>query len=285
LGLALGLLGLGFGSPAAAGTPQTPEQLIDQLAGIDCHAPGLYNEIYNDFWAVLPDHDDPPPQPPACIAPEAMRELVRLGPQALPALVKHIADTRPTGISVGLKLDKPDQHTTSFDHQIFGHEYDPRVHTYRSPCRISNACQSSKDFDEPYTLRVGDVCFVLIGQIANRRLVAARYQATAWVIVNSPVELPSLAAKVRADWSGVDAEGLRASLLADLHTDTTWLQDPAERRTDLDRESEADVLNRLHAGALRRLRFYYPDTYAALRGRDLDNRTAFEKAERDEIQP
>ncbi len=286
LGLALVLLGLGFSSPVAASS-QMPEQLIDRLTRIDCHGPGLYNYWpYDDFWAVLGDawHAGAPPPgsgPPDCI-PDAMRELVRLGPKALPALVKHISDARPTRIKVGSKLDPKVMYVGD---QLFAGEYDPRVRAYREPCK-DEAC-TARSFDDPYTVKVGDVCFVLIGQIVNRELVAARYQMTGYLIVNSPVETPWLATKVRADWTGMSAGGLRASLLADLRSLTApsvpgYKRPSRDKETDEERESEDFLLDRLRAGALRRLRFYYPDTYAALSGPDLDRRRAFEQQERDE---
>ncbi len=84
---------LAIASPALAAP--TPDQLIDQLAQIDCHAPGLYPHFpYEDFWAVVPDPDPKSHlegREPDCV-PDAMRALVRLGPQALPALIRHIGD-------------------------------------------------------------------------------------------------------------------------------------------------------------------------------------------------
>jgi hypothetical protein len=60
-----------------------------------------------------------------------------------------------------------------------------------------------KSFDGRYTVKVGDVCYVLIGQIVNRQLVAVRYQPTAGLIVNSPIEVPPLAEKVKNDWGAL----------------------------------------------------------------------------------
>jgi hypothetical protein len=121
-------------------------------------------------------------------------------------------------------------------------------------------------------VKVGDVCFVLIGQIVNRLLNAVRYQPTAIMMVNSPTESPELAKWVRADWGGIDDEGVKNSLLGDLHT--TKLEDVS------DAETESQLLERIHSGALVRLRFYFPDTYASLTGADLEMRKAFERAER-----
>ena len=93
LRLAMAAACLAVASPALAAP--TPDQLIDQLAQIDCHGPGLYPYFpYEDFWAVVPDPDPKSHlegHEPDCV-PDAMRALVRLGPQALPALIRHIGD-------------------------------------------------------------------------------------------------------------------------------------------------------------------------------------------------
>lgn len=267
----------------------TPETLIDQLAQVDCNGPGLYEFMpFEDFWAVIPE---PYPQAhlegskPDCV-PEAMRALVRLGPQALPALVRHIDDRRPTGLRIGVTL-KPGE--TYMGGQIFAQEYESRAHVYKADTLppFQDACPhddcfAARDFEKPYTIKVGDICFTLIGQIVNRGLVAAHYQMTGWTLVNSPIETPALARSVRRDWAGVDADGLRDSLLADLRTPLrgpppgykSRLNDPLPYE-----ESEALTLHTLYAGALRRLRFYFPQTYKALAGNDLAKRQAFEKEE------
>jgi hypothetical protein len=89
-----------------------------------------------------------------------------------------------------------------------------------------------------YTITVGDVCYVLVGQITNRTYQAAQYQPTACTYIISPVHDARLAADVRAVWTtGEPTEMLYQSLQADL---------AAPRRLDV-------------ADALVRLGYYYPD--------------------------
>lgn len=89
-----------------------------------------------------------------------------------------------------------------------------------------------------YTLTVGDVCYVIIGQITNRTYQAAQYQPTACTYIISPVRDARLAADVRAVWTSDDsAEMLYQSLLADC--------DVSQRH---------DV-----ADAIVRLGYYYPE--------------------------
>jgi hypothetical protein len=59
------------------------------------------------------------------------------------------------------------------------------------------------------------LCYVAIGQIVNRQLNAVRYQPSACLVINSPVETPSLAEAVRKDWSGLTPEAHRLSLTQD----------------------------------------------------------------------
>src|SRR5262245_20292749 len=62
----------------------------------------------------------------------------------------------------------------------------------------------SEDHVKSYTVRVGDVCFVAIGQIVGRGYQAVRYQPTACVVLNSPARDPNLRAEVRALWKARD---------------------------------------------------------------------------------
>lgn len=89
-------------------------------------------------------------------------------------------------------------------------------------------------------VRVGDVCYALIGRIVNRNLLPIRYQPSAGLVVKSPIEDPVLTEEVKRDWRGIDAKEHKASLLADARAGSDlWKYEPA----------------------LRRLRFYYPDEY------------------------
>jgi len=244
--------------PARAAEP-TPdyskastEQLIDALTSIDQPAPGI--DSLANFSAFLGD-DDPPafnvgvlgvPQP---TVPPQMRELVRRGVSGLPALIAHLDDGRPTQLVVarGRSILRWIER---------GSEYDPRD---RSSTSVAAFDEHRIGAVPPngYVVKVADVCFVIVGQIVDRRLTAVRYQPTGGMVINSPLESPELRKMVEADWSGLDAAGHRASLLADLSAaDEPW-------------QWEAP---------LKRLRFYYPDTYRSLMGADAAKRSAFEMA-------
>jgi hypothetical protein len=118
-------------------------------------------------------------------------------------------------------------------------------------------------FQGAYVIKVGDVCFTLVGQIINRRLSAARYQPTGILIVNSPIETPELAAALREDWTGLT---------------------PVDHRADLIEDIRAQDKVFLYGAAFVRLRFYYPDAYLALTGDDLAKRKLFEADEAKSIE-
>lgn len=258
---------------ASAQGELTADQLIDQLASIDCDAPGLSGSGFYDTFLA----ENAPPklsvgrldqkngqlQTPAVCVPPAMRELVRRGSQSLPTLIAHLRDARPTKLVVGGSVFNGGDYMFEY----FSNEYAPR-----EPGNSAHGCHGQcleKSLSDKYTVRIGDVCFALIGQIVNRNLAAIRYQPTAGLIVNSPVETPELADWVKADWQNTDADALKLALLADLHRKLSISGAP----------TAAEYL--FAYPALRRLRFYYPETYASLAGADAKLRKKFETAVRE----
>jgi hypothetical protein len=250
-------------------------QLIDDLTQIDSLSPGINSAAtyYEGFIA-----DDIPGSFQMGVlpvvrpkVPPQMRELVRRGPLALPELMKHLDDRRPTKLEVGNRDSASSSRQVGVDWFMFSYfsdEYDARLFNEKELGNRPRPMDMQKDFQGRYTVKVGDVCYVLIGQIVNRQLLAVRYQASGGVVVNSPIEVPALAEKVRNDWGHADAEMLKASLLADVRTAIDPQQiDQSAYRTKV-----------IHS-ALQRLRLYFPDTYNALEGDDLKKRKEFEKQE------
>jgi len=237
------------------------DKLIDDLTLIDSFAPGVDSAgIYGGFIA-----ESAPGAPQVGVlgvsspqVPPQMRELVRRGMVALPALIAHLDDARPTQLAVGSEefpAGSTQQRTVGvnfFMFEYFSNEYDPRI---RPSVRPSAANYMMKGFSGRYTVKVGDVCYALIGQIVNRSLLPVRYQPSAGLVVNSPIEVPALIAKVKDDWGKADAETLKASLLSDIQCGTLLYQ---------------------YGSAFTRLRFYFPDAYIKLQGDDLIKRSDFE---------
>ncbi len=228
------------------------EKLIDDLALVDSVAPGLHDTAtVNGFIAdeLTLEFGGGVIGSAAPVISPSMRELVRRGSSSLPALIQHLTDARPTKLTVrGIGV-------ATFGGEYFGDEYDGKD---QSPQKRHCRPCLEKWINGPYTVRIGDVCFALVGQIVNRQLLALRYQPTAITVINSPIEAPELVERVKEDWSNISADGLRASLLSDL------------RGAD----------ERLSGSAFARLRLYYPATYGDLRGLDANKREAFELSER-----
>jgi hypothetical protein len=189
-------------------------ELIDDLTQIDSESVAIHSSYLppvgfiadetpvslrtNREGVVVPD------------APPQVRELLRRGPVALPELIKHLDDKRPTRLEVG-RLPAP----YGFLAKYFGDTYDPRVRDWeqKGPPHPPFKAIWVKD---TYTLKVGDVCYVLIGQIVHRDLAAVRPVPTGLLVVNSPIEVPELRDLVKSDWGSGDAETVKASLLADI---------------------------------------------------------------------
>jgi len=222
-----------YSALAADSTPDltnvTVANLIDDLVNIDAQAPGLHSTASVRAFIA----DDSPAEFAGgvigSVAPKdfpQMTELVRRGVSSLPLLIKHLDDKRLTKLTVGGDL---------FIFRYFSDEYDPKTLAPRE-----RHAGLEKNFDGKYTVSVGDVCYALIGQIVNRNLLPIRYQPSAGLVVNSPIEAPVLIKEVARDWSVIDKEEHMASLLADARAgNDLWEYGPA----------------------LRRLRFYYPDEY------------------------
>lgn len=209
-------------------------QLIDQLVDVSTEGTGFHSTAWSLQFMAL---DGPPhfvggvlgsPKP---TVPAPMRELVVRGLSALPDLIQHLSDSRETKLSVGGGIIMNLWHSD---------EYHPR---YRDPALEPPGVDTDPDFVDmrsvgDYTITVGDLCYVAVGQIVNRHLDAVRYQPTGNLVINSPVESPALAAATRKDWWGISSEEHEKSLTQDA----------------MDRYPDAA------AAALQRLLFYYPQT-------------------------
>jgi hypothetical protein len=170
-----------------------------------------------------------------------MRELVRRGVAVLPDLLEHLEDARPTKLVVKLPFG-------GFGGMWHSDEYEYRFDDERrQPAGVNSrgGLDDMRMTNGEYPVRVGDLCYVVIGQIVNRRMNVVRYQPTACIVINSPVETPSLAAAVRADWGGLNIEQHEKSLIEDA-------------------EYKGPFAEYALAAALARLRFYYPATAARI---------------------
>ncbi len=208
--------GKGDGASAAAPPLEklTTEELIGRLQehsaqGIGTHATAwargfLAIDAEPEFAGGILGSEKPAPSP-------VLRELVRRGVGALPKLLEHVDDKRPTKLVI--------EHQGAFGAMWHSDEYDPRFADPKKwPAKVNTArglLGGGAKTETKYTVRVGDLCYVAVGQIVNRNLIVTRYQPTACLVINSPVATPALADAVRRDWKGLTAEQHEQALLED----------------------------------------------------------------------
>lgn len=211
----------------AAMAKLSTEEIIGKLQEVGQEGTGFHSTAYSRQFMALDEKSEFAGGIIGSYRPQVspqIRELVRRGVEALPLLLKHISDERSTGLSVG--KNGPIMASWLSD------EYDCRYEANRYNYSNVNTNKTQDiPFGEEYTLKVGDLCYVIIGQIVNRDLMAVRYQPTSCMVVNSPIETPALAEAVRKDWEGLDLEGHKASLIKDYkESEHEWHQEPAYKR-------------------------------------------------------
>lgn len=162
---------------------------------------------------ILMRHETSPSEP--------LKKLVALGPKALPLLLHHLTDDMPTKLTVQLPF--PGMGGMWFGHEIRPNpvnEHEAAILKHVPDPRPLPWFTDEREIPEgKYTLTVGDICFVAIGQITNRVYSASRYQMTGCIVVNSPVRDPELASEVRAIWRTQDHHrALFDSLMIDFYT-------------------------------------------------------------------
>lgn len=165
-----------------------------------------------------------------------MTELVRRGVAALPTLIRHLGDSRPTGLSV---------RGVDIGHTGFGDQFDAR-YPDRQPPGVNTVDNSGENPLPPratYTLKVGELCYGAIGKIVNRQLSTVGSRVGHTSAVNSPLLYPQLARAVKADWGNLTAEEHAQSL-----------------RADILQRNERGYPGPHSWNAIRALLFYYPDT-------------------------
>ncbi|SFI08603.1 hypothetical protein [Planctomicrobium piriforme] len=169
---------------------------------------------------------------------DALKKIVEQGAASVPVLLKHIDDPR--------KINLPEMTAGGIVWMAFPDEYDFNEVTRPQPPRDVNRgsfLETPGQHPNSHSLTIGDLCFVALGQIVNRKFSATRYQPTGGIIVNSPTYSERLRTAIIADWEGLTVEKHKQSLIDDFRH-----PDYASRRE----------------GAYLRLSFYYPNTVEEL---------------------
>jgi hypothetical protein len=192
-----------------------------------------------------------------------LRELVALGPDALPFLLDALDDRTPTKITithngvVGVMSHQGFLHMNPVNPAAEG-VFADQLARFGVPKRQLGV----RDFPRSYTVTVGDVCFVATGQIVGRGYSAVRYVPTGSIALTSPTHDAKLCATVRAIWAGKDpAKALFDSLLADYATEGIF------NGRSLDGWSAGSDFP---CGAALRLLYYFPQEAAPLIAGRLD---------------
>jgi ankyrin repeat protein len=135
----------------------------------------------------------------------ALQDLVKHGAAAVPQLIAHLDDTRTTRITV--------KHDSAIGGMCFRDEYDWNRRTTK---QIPGGVNRDRSEDRSsHTVTVGDLCFVALGQIVNRRFAAVRYQPTANIMINSPTSSVGLRKAIKKEWGTLTSTGHKESLVRD----------------------------------------------------------------------
>ncbi len=203
------------------------KQHIANLALIDTPDMGLSSTYGGSAFAPVPQSA----QVGALIfgatshkTPDDFLQLVKLGPKALPYLLAALDDQTPTKLVLGAPIPGSNGFRMGGVYEaneIVGNPANPAEEAALGPRPAKDPAHFDlgKGIDQ-HTVTVGDVCFVIIGQITGRPSYhASRYQMTAITIITSPTDDPALVKQVRAVWTAADpAQHLLDSLLIDFFT-------------------------------------------------------------------
>jgi hypothetical protein len=167
-----------------------------------------------------------------CTFSKVLAQLIAKGAAPIPSLLAHLNDSRLTGIAI-------ERNARSYvGGMVFEDYYDrnTRASTLRQPASIVQ--EPPTVWLDDYTVTVGDLCFVALGQILNRSFNTVWEQPTNKQVISSPTHSSTLCSTLREEWSNVTPDRHLASLIRDLKTPDS---------------------NRRRVGALRRILFYYPE--------------------------
>jgi hypothetical protein len=224
----------------ANGDPNKPADpavaFIDQLEKLDTQDTGYSGSVsgssflplgYNSASVVLLNPTTPTGKS------DAMLSLVKLGAKAVPALLDHLGDDRKTRIVIRNNLGG-----------FFGITQD------KGEKAEDQGPQGKGPFGAPkqYTLRVGDLCYVALGQIVNRDYTAVRYVPSGNVVITSVPHSRKLEADLNRQWGGLTEKKHFASLVKDMKP----------KKPNGDDDGGARV------GASLRLAYYFPKEYESI---------------------
>jgi ankyrin repeat protein len=163
-----------------------------------------------------------------------MLSLAKLGSKAVPALLDHLDDDRKTKIVIrslgGFFSIEQDEGEKAED-----------ANEDRKRKPFATATQ--------YSLRVGDLCYVALGQIVNRTYTAVEYIPSGHISITSVPRSKKLRADLKKQWGNFSSEKHLASLAKDLNS--------RKEKGDNDDDSA-------RVGASLRLAYYFPKEFESI---------------------
>jgi HEAT repeat protein len=223
------------------------ESLIKELANIgepqDVSTSSL---LYGHSFAPLPDRQDDSGTK-LTRSWVAFTNLVEIGPAAIPFLLQGLENKTPTKMRL--------HHDFTMGGMCFSAELPGNpVNRAEKPfvSERDDCCSWFEESETPeaYTVKVGDVCFVVLGQIVGRKYLAVRPQPTAFIFLNSPVRDKNLRGRILSIWSSQDPNlRLLDSLLQDLYTEGDFNGKPLLLQW---------AAYQFQCDAMRRLLYYFP---------------------------
>ncbi len=251
-------LEVGESKPRPAESYRRVDALVAELAKLDDWRDGVDQPAYGGVSPALNAAGSP--------TEDAFTALVKLGPEAIPALLTHLDDQTPTrlvcdytnsgwgGMWCQTEIDA---------NAAMPEELSAIREAFPGGWRDDPARPKDDDFSSegPHILRhvvtIGDCCFAILGQIVNRGYHAVNGVPSCCCVVNSPTRDARIARAVRLQWEGKDPRLELARRLADdFHT--------ALAGDDLSCGSDRQV------GAALRLLSYFPEQSEALVVRLID---------------
>lgn len=223
--------------PARADEPKKPVDpavtLIDRLEQLGSQDTGYSGSVSGSSFLPLGHRRASvvllSPSTPSG-ASDAMLSLVKLGAKAVPALLDHLDDDRRTKVVIRDNLGG--FFAISQDKGAKAEDVEPKGKG-KAPAAARQ-----------YTLRVGDLCYVALGQIVNRDYTAVRYIPSGNVMITSIPHSKDVRADLKKQWGGLTKGKHFESLVKDLN--------PKKAEGD---DDDARI------GASLRLAYYFPKEY------------------------